>query len=128
MTAPTLSWKFAGSSGLYSSSPLSASAESRLRSWACTIRILDLSATQRGRARVAWLLADPRDDSEEQFAKALVVLRKHLPDPLGRDGLRAFDADVVIRHHRDRRVAELELARENRLGIRGHVDHVEARL
>src|SRR4051794_25846371 len=56
---------------------------------------LDPGTVERRRAGVLGLGADARDDGPQQGAEAL---RRH--------GLGSLDADIVIREHRDCRVAE----------------------
>src|SRR5829696_8458392 len=81
-------------------------------------------AAQRCRAHVGGLRADPGDDGEQELAQPLVVALQHLDHVRRGHGLLAGGADVVVRDHCDRRVTELQLAREVALGVGGHVDRV----
>src|SRR2546423_11336968 len=86
------------------------------------------SAAQGGAAQVLRPLAwDLRDRGEEELAEPRVVLLEDADDGLGRDGLLALHADVMVGDRRHVRVAELELAREVALGVGGHVDHLAER-
>src|SRR5262249_55072878 len=89
---------------------------------------LEPGALERCRADVVRLWPDLRDRREEELAQARVVLLEDLEHRLVGDKLRSVDAHVVIRDHRDVRVAELELAGEVTLGVSSHVDHVPAHL
>src|SRR5207248_1141730 len=83
---------------------------------------------KRPRAHVFGLWTDLRDHREQELAEALVVLLEDADHLLVRHRLGTLDADVVVRDHRDVRVAELELPGEAALRVRGHVDHVPAGL
>src|SRR5690349_17451125 len=90
-----------------------------------SLRPRDAGAAQGGAAQVLGPLAwDLRDRGEEELAEALIVLLEDADNGLGRDGLLALHADVVVGDRRDVRVAELELAGEMALGVGGHVDHL----
>src|SRR5918994_3166628 len=91
--------------------------------------LLEPGAAQRRGAEVLLGLGrDPGDDGKEQLSEPLVVLVEHPYDLLVRHRGRPLNPDVVVRHHRDVRVAELELTREEALGIGGHIYHVPAHL
>src|SRR5262245_25280352 len=78
---------------------------------------LDSGALERRRADVPGLGPDLRDRREEQLPQLLVVAVEDLDHLVVGHRRRPLDADVVVRDHRDVRVAELELARQVALRI-----------
>src|SRR5919106_347159 len=93
---------------------------------AITTSRLERRAGKRGRARTVARLRQRRDDREQQLSELRVVRVEHPDHLFVRDRRRTLDANVVIGDQRDVRVAELELARQDRLGVAGHADHVPA--
>src|ERR1700733_9953574 len=86
-------------------------------------------ARQRAAARARALGRRVLDDLEDSVLHALVVAREHLHHFVVRHRLHArlaFEPDVVVGDQRDVHVTHLELAREIRLGIVGHVDDLPA--
>src|SRR6266849_91698 len=70
----------------------------------CISLLVSQSSTPRGLLQ----RADLRDRGEEKLAQLLVVLGEDADHFVMRDRRRPLDPDVVIRDHRDVRVAELE--------------------
>ena len=90
--------------------------------------LADSRAAERGRAHVLRLRTRSSGSPRTAASRSRSLFSvKTFSDRLVRDRLRALDADVVVGDHRDVRVAELELAGEVALRVRGHVDHVPAR-